>query len=99
MRTKYRDVPMGIDSTRLGWMGVLRWKAWIRLGCPGDEQGVSVAHGHRHLAASNGNGGKHRIVRRAGVLESSSLPFADVHGNHLLMGSGYRKSVFDREVP
>ncbi|CAL9223823.1 unnamed protein product, partial [Arabidopsis halleri] len=53
MHTKYRDVPMGIDSTRLGWMGVLRWKAWIRLGCPGDEQGVSVAHGHRHLAASN----------------------------------------------
>ncbi|CAL9223835.1 unnamed protein product [Arabidopsis halleri] len=66
---------MGIDSTRLGWMGVLRWKAWIRLGCPGDEQGVSVAHGHRHLAASNGNGGKHRIVRRAGVLESSSFTF------------------------
>ncbi|KAG7527853.1 hypothetical protein ISN44_Un253g000010, partial [Arabidopsis suecica] len=34
MRPKYRDVPMGIDSTRLGWMVVLRWKAWIRLGCP-----------------------------------------------------------------
>lgn len=29
LRTKYRDVPMGIDSTRLGWMGVLRRKAWI----------------------------------------------------------------------
>ncbi|MBO0155189.1 hypothetical protein J0688_24535 [Vibrio parahaemolyticus] len=51
---------MGIDSTRLGWMGVLRWKAWIRLGCPECERGVSVAHGHRHLAARNWNetGGK-----------------------------------------
>jgi hypothetical protein len=60
LRTKYRDVPMGIDSTRLGWMGVLRWKAWIRLGCPECERGVSVAHGHRHLAARNWNetGGK-----------------------------------------
>ena len=46
---------MGIDSTRLGWMGVLRWKAWIRLGCPECERGVSVAHGHRHLAARNWN--------------------------------------------
>jgi len=41
-------------------MGVLRWKAWIRLGCPECERGVSVAHGHRHLAARNWNetGGK-----------------------------------------
>jgi hypothetical protein len=42
LRTKYRDVPMGIDSTRLGWMGVLRWKAWIRLGCP---EGISRLYG------------------------------------------------------
>jgi len=55
LRTKYRDFPMGIDSTRLGWMAVLRWKAWIRLGCPGCELGVSVAHGHRYLAAMNWN--------------------------------------------
>ncbi|KAG7528685.1 hypothetical protein ISN45_Un119g000020 [Arabidopsis thaliana x Arabidopsis arenosa] len=72
MRPKYRDVPMGIDSTRLGWMVVLRWKAWIRLGCP-------------ELS---------KVVTSCGFLGvTSSLPFADVLGNHLLMGSGYRLVV------
>ncbi|KAL9858534.1 hypothetical protein AtNW77_Chr1g0037721 [Arabidopsis thaliana] len=74
LRTKYRDFPMGIDSTRLGWMAVLRWKAWIRLGCPGCELGVSVAHGHRYLAAMNWN--KKELANRN----------EDVLGNHLLMG-------------
>ena len=32
------------------WMGVLRWKAWIRLGCPIGKQGEGVDHGHHsHL--------------------------------------------------
>ena len=33
LRTKYRDVFMGIDFICLGWMGVFCWKVWICLGC------------------------------------------------------------------
>jgi len=28
-------------------MGVLCWKAWIRLGCHGCVRGVSIAHGQQ----------------------------------------------------
>ena len=60
LRTKYRDVFMGIDFIRLGWMGVFRWKVWIRLGCFECERGVSVVYGYRYFAVRNWNetGGK-----------------------------------------